>query len=74
MFTIQDPAVQAQLNSDYAEGRVPEFDPTDETKARTFVDYWNALVAADPEAPAVTLNTHTYYSFTVNPEPTSEEE
>lgn len=67
MFTINDPAVQAQINAAYAEGSVPIFNPNDETAAQAFVDFWNNLVDSET---AVTLNTHTSYSFTVNP-PTS---
>lgn len=68
MFTINDPEVQEQLNTDYANGVVPIWNPNDQTAAQAFVDYWNNLVGSDE---AVTLNTHTYYSFTVNPEPSA---
>lgn len=60
-FSINDPAVQAQLQTDYANGVVPLWNPNILESAQAFVDYWNNLTDSE----AVTLVTHTYYSFQV---------
>lgn len=69
-MTITNPAVQAQLATDYAEGNVPVWNPNDETQAQAYVDYFNNLattVGGQAEGP-MTLVTKTTYEVSISTE------
>lgn len=44
---IDDPVKKAKYESDFAEGKVPAWNPNDETAATAYVEYFNTLIGAE---------------------------
>ena len=64
-LSLTDPAIQAQLDLDYQEGRVPDWDSNDEAKAQAYINYFNTLTGDEN----MRLVVKTTYEFEiVNPE------
>jgi hypothetical protein len=62
-ISIIDPEIQSRLAQDYAENRVPTFNPNDATQAQEFVDYWNNLLGfGEAEIKPVVLVPKTTYT------------
>lgn len=66
-ITINDPTIQAQLQADFNEGRVPTWNPNDEPEAQAFVAYYNSLFE-DGVNPAQLVTKTTYEFIIVPPE------
>ena len=64
-LSLTDPAIQAQLDHDYKEGRVPQWDSNNLDRAQAYIDYFNTLTGGEN----MRLIVKTTYEFEiVNPE------
>lgn len=59
-FSINDPAIQAQINADYLAGIVPKWNPNNDIEAQAFVDYWNGLLDGVNAIELVPITTYTF--------------
>ena len=64
-LSLTDPAIQAQLDLDYQEGRVPVWSSISLDEAQAYIDYFNTLTGGEN----MRLITKTTYEFEIiNPE------
>lgn len=60
-LSITDPAIRAQLEADIRAGRVPVWNPNNQTQAQAFINYFNTLT----NSTAMRLVTKTTYAFEI---------